>query len=111
MHKARYPTLALKALQRTSVCRTVYCSARCHGWCIVLRGSRLRMGRGARIPLGPGVVAHVGHLSHGAGPASLSLYPDAQLTIRGTVKLNAGHEGSGRPWCLSRDRAGDLYQP
>ncbi len=83
-------TLALRALRRTSVIRTLYHSARSGGWCIVLRGTRLRLSRGSRIRLAPGSRLVLGSHQMAQSPTSVFLEGGSLLNIRGTVRLMRG---------------------
>ncbi len=78
-------TLAFKALRRISVSRTLYHSARWRGRCIVLRGTRLRLGKGARIELAAGARLVLGVYRMTASPTSVLLEPGAVLSIEGSV--------------------------
>ncbi|HEX3959159.1 MAG TPA: DapH/DapD/GlmU-related protein [Trebonia sp.] len=73
----------------TAIVRTLYLSARFRGWCIVARGTQVRIGRGARINFVPGARLYVGFglVSFTATPCAIRLDRDAQLTIGGTVSL------------------------
>jgi acetyltransferase-like isoleucine patch superfamily enzyme len=82
--------LAFKALRRISVSRTLYHSARSGGRCIVLRGTRLRLGKGARIEFAAGARLVLGVYRMTASPTSVLLEPGAVLSIQGAVALARG---------------------
>jgi acetyltransferase-like isoleucine patch superfamily enzyme len=83
-------TLAWKALRRISVSRTLYRSARWGGWCIVLRGTRLRLGKGARVKFAPGARLVLGAYRMTGSPTSVLLETGAVLSIEGVVTLARG---------------------
>jgi acetyltransferase-like isoleucine patch superfamily enzyme len=81
----------VKTLQRTALTRTAYHSARSGGSCVVLRGSKLRKGKGARIDLlAPGAALVVGFNRSVPTPASIHLMDGAVLSVRGAVELSRG---------------------
>lgn len=81
----------MKALQRTSLARSTYRSIRHGGSCVVLRGSKVRLGKGARIDLlAPKASLVVGYGRYVPTPASVYLMDRAALCVRGTVELARG---------------------
>ncbi len=83
-------TATLKALRRVSLAQTAYRSARFRASCIVLRGTRLRLGKGARIEFAPGARLVLGAYRMSASPTSVLLEPGAVLSIQGAVTLARG---------------------
>jgi acetyltransferase-like isoleucine patch superfamily enzyme len=82
-------SLVIAAL-RVSVFRTLYHSARHRGWCIVLRGTRLKLSRGSRIHLARGSRLVLGTRHVAATPCSVHLRRNAQLSVRGAVEIVRG---------------------
>lgn len=77
------------ALQ-VSVLKTLYLSARFNGKIIVLRGTRIRLGQGARIELAPGSVLYLGRNRDIGKPLSLRIKRSGRLSIRGEVTICCG---------------------
>ena len=77
------------ALQ-VSVLKTLYLSARFKGKIIVSRGTRIRLGRGARIELAPGSVLYLGRNRDIGTPLSLRIRRDGRLSICGEVTICCG---------------------
>jgi acetyltransferase-like isoleucine patch superfamily enzyme len=80
----------VNAVLRVSVVRTLYHSARHRGWCIILRGTRLKLGRGAQIHIARGSRLVLGTRHVAATPCSVHLRRDAQLSVRGSVEIVRG---------------------
>jgi acetyltransferase-like isoleucine patch superfamily enzyme len=72
-----------------SVVRTLYRSARHRGWCIVARGTKLKISSRARIELAPGSRLYLGFglASFTGSPCYVRLGPGARLAVEGTVQL------------------------
>jgi len=72
-----------------AVIRTLYRSLRCRGWCIVARGTKLKISRTARIELTPGSRLYLGFglASFTGSPCYIRLDPGARLSVEGTVQL------------------------
>ena len=72
-----------------AVIRTLYRSLRCRGWCIVARGTKLKISRTARIELTPGSRLYLGFglASFTGSPCFVRLDPGARLSVDGTVQL------------------------
>lgn len=68
---------------RISVFRSLYLSARFGGRIVILRGTRLRLDRGARIEVRPGCRLVIGKNHAGGAPASLDMRRNARFTVRG----------------------------
>jgi acetyltransferase-like isoleucine patch superfamily enzyme len=80
----------VSAALRVSVCRTLYHSARHGGWCIVLRGTRLKLRRGAQISIPRGSRLILGTRHVAATPCSVYLRQNARLSVRGSVEIVRG---------------------
>lgn len=81
--------LLRKALQ-ISVVRTLYLSVRFRGRVIVFRGTRVRLGAGARILVDPGGQLALGGDDAGGGAGSLHIGVDGRFTVHGKAKINRG---------------------
>jgi len=86
-HSWRY---VLRVILRTSVIRTLYLSARYGPWCVVSRGTRLRIGAGSRITLAPSSFLFLGFANFGPPPCAIQLGQNAKLSITGTVNIGRG---------------------
>jgi acetyltransferase-like isoleucine patch superfamily enzyme len=80
----------LNAALRVSIMRTAYHSARCDGWCIILRGTRLKMGPGARFCVDRGGRLVVGTRHIAGVPCSVTMGPDARLSVHGRAEIVRG---------------------
>jgi acetyltransferase-like isoleucine patch superfamily enzyme len=77
-----------KDLLRVSIVRSLYLSARYRGRIVILRGTRLRLDRGARIEVAPGCRLLIGkHYTAGA-PASLDMRRHARLVVSGRGRVS-----------------------
>jgi tetrahydrodipicolinate N-acetyltransferase len=70
--------------------KTLYMSVRCRGWCVVLRGTHLKLRRGASIRLAEGARLTLGTRHTSAVPCSVHLRRGACLSISGRVELTRG---------------------
>jgi len=86
-HSWRY---VLRVVLHTSIIRTLYLSARYGPWCVVSRGTRLRIGSESRIILAPGSFLFLGFANFGPPPCALQLGRSARLSITGTVNVGRG---------------------
>src|SRR5271156_3662494 len=77
-------------LMRTSVLRTLYLSARHHRRIVILRGTRLRLDKGARIQVAPGGRLVLGRIRVVGTPCALSMARGSRLTIHGNVDIMRG---------------------
>jgi acetyltransferase-like isoleucine patch superfamily enzyme len=91
--------LVLRILLHVAIVRTLYWRVRYGGWCVIARGTRLRLRSGSRIVIGRGCFLFVGFVHRTPTPASLHLGKNAVLVVKGTVQLNRGtrtfvHDGA-----------------
>jgi acetyltransferase-like isoleucine patch superfamily enzyme len=75
---------------RVSLARTLYLSARHRGWCIVSRGTRVKVGRGSAISLARGSRLYLGFAHFTAVPCYVHLGKNARLSVGGTVRVLGG---------------------
>jgi tetrahydrodipicolinate N-acetyltransferase len=80
----------VNAALRVSVCRTMYHSVRHGGWCIILRGTRLKLSRGSQIDIASGSRLVLGTRHVAATPCSVYLRRNARLSVRGAVEIVRG---------------------
>jgi acetyltransferase-like isoleucine patch superfamily enzyme len=73
-----------KDLIHVSIARSLYLSLRFGGKIIILRGTRLRLDRGARITVPRDCRLVIGKHHAGGAPASLDMRRNARLTINGS---------------------------
>jgi acetyltransferase-like isoleucine patch superfamily enzyme len=78
-----------KALQ-VSVVRTLYLSTRFRRQIIVFRGTRVRLGAGARIVVSPGGRLLLGGDAAGGGAGSLHIGVSGRLIVHGKAVINRG---------------------
>jgi tetrahydrodipicolinate N-acetyltransferase len=82
--------VVLRVALRVSVLRTLYLSARHRGWCIVSRGTRLKVGRGARFHITPGSFLFLGFAHPTTAACMVHLGSNARLTADGMVHIHRG---------------------
>jgi acetyltransferase-like isoleucine patch superfamily enzyme len=82
--------LLTKDMMHVSIVRSLYLSARFGGRIVVLRGTRLRLDRGARIAVAPGCRLLIGRHHALGGPASLDMRRNARLTVYGHGRVSIG---------------------
>jgi acetyltransferase-like isoleucine patch superfamily enzyme len=82
-------TRALMIAAHVSVIRTLYLSARYRGWCIVARGTKVKIARRARIELTRGSRLYLGFglASFTGSRCFVRLGPGARLSVDGAVEL------------------------
>ncbi len=83
-------SMVLKIATHLSILRTLYLSARFGGWCVVARGTRLKIGPGSKIELAKGAFLLLGFLHYTPTPCSMHLGRRATLSIEGTVQIQRG---------------------
>lgn len=91
--------LMLRVLLRTSILRTLYWSIRSRGWCILARGTRLKVGPGSRINLSAGSFLFLGFAHFTPTPCSIHIGKNARLSVQGTAQILRGvrvfvHDGA-----------------
>jgi acetyltransferase-like isoleucine patch superfamily enzyme len=77
----------LRKVLQVSVVRTLYLSTRFRRQIIVFRGTRVRLGAGARIVVSPGGRLMLGADDAGGGSGSVHIGPDGRLVILGKVMI------------------------
>lgn len=75
---------------RLSLTRSLYLSARFRGVFLVARGTRLKMGRGARVRFEKGAVLALGFAHFTPAPTSMHLGTGAELLLTGRVQIFRG---------------------
>jgi len=84
------PELLARVAMHVSVLRTLYLSARHRGWCIVSRGTRLKVGRGSSVHIPRGSFLFMGFAHFTPSACSVQLGKNARLSIEGTVQIMRG---------------------
>ncbi len=89
----------MRIAAHVSIARTLYLTVRYRGWCVVSRGTRLKVGRGSRIQIGKSSFLFLGFAHFTPAPCSVHLGKGARLTIAGTVQIHRGtrvfvHDGA-----------------
>jgi acetyltransferase-like isoleucine patch superfamily enzyme len=89
----------LRVLLHASILRTLYWSIRSKGWCILSRGTRLKVGSGSRIDIPSGSFLFLGFAHFTPTPCSIHLGKRARLSVEGTVQIHRGvrvfvHDGA-----------------
>lgn len=86
--------LTLKVIRRVilhvSVLRTLYWSTRFRGWCVLSRGTRIKVGKGSRFHIPPGSFLFFGFANFTPTPCSIHIGRNAKFSIQGTVQINRG---------------------
>ena len=80
----------LRVASHVSIIRTLYWSARNRGWCVLARGTRLRMGSGSRLHIPRGSFLFLGFAHFTPAPCSMHLGKNARLSVEGTVQILRG---------------------
>lgn len=84
------PEMVLKVATHVSVLRSLYLSARFGGWCLVARGTRLKIGPGSKIQFAKGSFLLMGFLHYTPAPSSMHLGRGATFSVTGTVLISRG---------------------
>jgi acetyltransferase-like isoleucine patch superfamily enzyme len=79
-----------RVLLHVSILRTLYWSIRCRGWCVLSRGTRLKVGRDSRIHIPAGSFLFLGFANFTPTPCSMHLGWNAHFSVQGTVQINRG---------------------
>jgi tetrahydrodipicolinate N-acetyltransferase len=84
---------------RVSIIKTLYFRIRFGGWCIVARGTRVRVGRGSKIDIAKGSFLFMGFAHFSPVSCSIHIGRNARLSIAGTVLIHRGtrifvHDGA-----------------
>lgn len=82
--------LLLRVALHVSILRTLYLTARHGGWCVVSRGTRLKVGPGARLDIPRGSFLFLGFDHLTPVPCMVHLRRNARMSIEGTVHINRG---------------------
>jgi acetyltransferase-like isoleucine patch superfamily enzyme len=80
----------INAVVRVHIFRTLYLRLRFGGWCVILRGTRLKLQPGARIEVAPGSRLLVGTRHIGATDCSVHLGRHARLSVHGWAEVVRG---------------------
>ena len=82
--------LVVRVLLRISIMRTLYWSIRAKGWCVLSRGTRLKVGPGSRLHIPRGSFLFLGFAHFTPAPCSIHIGKNAHLTVEGTVQILRG---------------------
>ena len=82
--------LVVRVLLRVSIVRTLYWSLRAQGWCVLSRGTRLKVGPGSRMHIPRGSFLFLGFAHYTPTPCSIHLGKNAHLSVQGTVQILRG---------------------
>jgi acetyltransferase-like isoleucine patch superfamily enzyme len=80
----------LRVLLHVSVLRTLYWSIRSGGWCVLSRGTRLKVGRGSKLDIPRGSYLFLGFAHYTPTHCSIHLGKGARLSVDGTVQILRG---------------------
>ena len=80
----------LRVALHVSILRTLYWSARHRGWCILSRGTRLKVGHGSKFRIPPGSFLFLGFAHFTPIPCSIHLGDNAMLSVHGTAQVLRG---------------------
>jgi acetyltransferase-like isoleucine patch superfamily enzyme len=81
---------AISVMKRVSVFRSLYYSLRYRGFFLLTRGTRLRMGKGAKVTLERGAFLLIGFAHFTPTPASMIMGKNAELVVTGTAQILRG---------------------
>lgn len=79
-----------RILRNISVVRTLWWSARHRGWCVLARGTKLKVGPGSKLDIPPGSFLFIGFAHFTPSPCSIHLGKNATLSVRGTAQFLRG---------------------
>ena len=79
-----------RVLLHVSISRTLYWSWRFKGWCVLSRGTRLKVGKCAQFHIPTGSFLFLGFAHFTPTPCSIRAGKDAKLSVQGTVQLCKG---------------------
>jgi acetyltransferase-like isoleucine patch superfamily enzyme len=82
--------VVLRVARHASILRTLYLTARHGGWCIVSRGTRLKLGPGSRLHIPRGSFLFLGFAHPTTMPCMVHLGKNARISIHGTVHIHRG---------------------
>jgi acetyltransferase-like isoleucine patch superfamily enzyme len=93
------PAVVLIVLTHISVLRTLYNSARFRGWCLIARGTRLKIGKGSKIQFAPGAFLLMGFVYYNPTPCAVHIGRNATFSVLGTAHIRRGarvfvHDGA-----------------
>jgi tetrahydrodipicolinate N-acetyltransferase len=80
----------IRVVAHVSIVRTLFLTARHRGWCVVSRGTRLKVGPGSRIHIPSGSFLFMGFAHFTPMPCSVHLGQGARLSVEGTVQIHRG---------------------
>jgi acetyltransferase-like isoleucine patch superfamily enzyme len=80
----------LRVALHVSVVRTIYWSVRNRGWCVLSRGTRLKVGPGSKFDIPSGSFLFLGFAQFTPTPCSIQLGKSATFSIHGTVQILRG---------------------
>lgn len=91
--------VVLRVARHVAIIRTLYLRIRYGGWCVVSRGTRLKIGRGSRLLIPDGSFLFLGFAHFTPAPCAVHLGRGAILSVRGTVQIHRGtrvfvHDGA-----------------
>lgn len=80
----------LRVLLHVSILRSLYWSSRCKGWCLLSRGTRLKVDRGGRIEIPAGSFLFLGFHNFNSKSCSVRVFKNARFSVSGTVQILRG---------------------
>jgi acetyltransferase-like isoleucine patch superfamily enzyme len=92
-------SVVLRIALHVAIVRTLYLRVRYGGWCVVSRGTRLKIGPGSRLLIPDGSFLFLGFAHFTPAPSAVHLGRDATLSVRGTAQIHRGsrvfvHDGA-----------------
>jgi hypothetical protein len=91
--------VVLRVALHVAIVRTLYLRVRYGGWCVVSRGTRLKIGPGSRLLIPEGSFLFLGFAHFTPAPCAVHRGRGATLSVRGTVQILRGsrvfvHDGA-----------------
>jgi acetyltransferase-like isoleucine patch superfamily enzyme len=82
--------VVFRTIRHISVVRTLWWSVRHRGWCVLARGTKLKVGHGSKLDIPPGSFLFIGFAHFTSSPCSIHLGRNATLSVRGTAQFLRG---------------------
>ena len=79
--------IVLRVALHVAIVRTLYLRVRYGGWCVVSRGTRLKIGPGSRLLIPESSFLFLGFAHFTPAPCAVHLGRGATLSVRGTVQI------------------------
>lgn len=82
--------MLIHILLHISIIRTLYLRARFGGWCIVARGTRMKLSHGSKLDIAKGSLLFMGFVHFTPASCSIHLGRNARMSVEGIVQIHRG---------------------